>query len=146
MSHVRQQIREAAATAVTGLTTTGTRVYQNRQHALAESKLPCLLVNTDGEEIEGLLSNAPDTLDRNLELKIRAVAKVSANLDDALDTMAAEVETALGNTTLGNLLKKPLLLQGIEIEMEQGDKPVGIATLKFNANYMTVANAPGTAI
>ena len=145
MSHVRQQIREAAAAAVTGLVTAGSRVYQSRLHPLDATKLPCLLVNTDDESIDGLMIGSPDILDRKLTLSIRAVAKASANLDDTLDTMAAEIETALGVSTLGGLVKT-LMLDGINIDMEQSDKPVGIATLKYIANYMTVANAPAAAI
>lgn len=145
MSHVRQQIREAAAAALNGLTTTATRVYQSRLHPLDATKLPCLLVNTDDEDVLGMKISSPDLLDRHLTLSIRAVAKVSANLDDTLDTMASEVETALGTSVLGGLVKT-LQLSGIVIDMEQGDKPVGIATLKYVANYMTAANAPATAI
>lgn len=145
MSHVRQQIREAAATALTGLTTSGARVYQSRVHPLDADKLPCLLVNTDDETVESLQITAPSLLDRSLELTIRAVAKASSNLDDTLDTMVAEVETVLGNSTLGGKVKT-LVLSGITVEIEQLDKPVGIASMKFITTYMTVANAPSTAI
>lgn len=146
MAHVRQQIREAVATAITGLTSTGARVYQSRVHPLDAAKLPCLLVNTDEEEIEALQVSMPTLLDRTLTISVRAVAKVSTNLDDAMDTMISEVETALGNTNLGGLVKT-LTMRGIEIEMNgEGDKPVGIATMKFLATYMTNSNAPTVAI
>lgn len=145
MAHVRQQIREAAATAVTGLTTTSTRVYQSRIHPLADANLPCLLVNTDDEQAEIASFGMAPLLHRRLELSIRCVQKVTANLDDSLDTMLSEVETALGNTTLGGLVKS-LEPGSISIEMESGDKPVGIATIRYTVSYMTAQNAPNTAI
>lgn len=144
MSHVRQQIREAAATAVTGLTTSGARVFQSRTRPIADGSLPCLLVNTDDETVEVLTVDGL-VLDRRLTLSISAYAKATSSLDDTLDTMIAEVETVLGNTTLSGKVKS-LALQSVRIEMEQGEKPAGRAVMQFEANYMTVANAPSTAI
>jgi hypothetical protein len=51
-THARQQIREAAATVVSGLTTTGTRVYQSRMRPVADAGTPCLLVMTSDESID----------------------------------------------------------------------------------------------
>jgi hypothetical protein len=145
MSHARQQIREAAAAAVTGLATTGSRVYQSRVIPLGEAKLPCLLVNTDDEDIEVTsYGSGVAGLGRSLMLTIRAVAKASANVDDTLDTMTAEVETALGSSTLG--LLKSLALEGIGIDFDEAEKTVGIATLRYRAYYMTLANAPAAAL
>lgn len=145
-NHVRQQIREAAATAVTGLTTSGARVYQSRVYPLDDSKLPCLLVNTDDETVTDRTDNAPSVLSRSLTLIIKAVARQAADLDDKLDTMVKEVETALGDSVLGGLVKS-LNLEGLEIEMSgETEKPSGIATMKFTATYFTVANTPTTAL
>ena len=52
MSHVRQQIRERVATTLTGLTTTGSRVYQSRVYPLGPNNLPGLLVFTSSESSE----------------------------------------------------------------------------------------------
>lgn len=143
MTHARQQIREAAATALTGLATTGSRVYQSRVHPLADSNLPCLLVNTDDEQLDQASIGMPPLLQRQLELRVRAVAKVTASLDDTLDAMLAEVETVLGNTTLGGKVKV-LAPQAIRVAIEQGEKPVGIAELIYVATYHTAQNAPET--
>lgn len=145
MSHVRQQIREAAALDVTGLATSGSRVYQSRVKVLGDAHLPCLLVSTEGEVIEVATVHGPAILDRRLTLSVTAVAKATDNLDDTLDTMAAEVETALGDSILGGLAKS-LVLQSITPSMEQAEKGVGALDLRFEVNYMTEANAPSTAI
>lgn len=145
-SHARQQIREAIAAAVTGLASTGNRVYQSRLYALRDPDLPCLLVNTDDEDIAPLTLHGPAQLERDLQVQVRGVAKVAANLDDTLDTLAAEVETALGNTTLSGLVRT-LTLESIRVEFDDGlDKPVGVIALGYRASYFTVANAPTTAI
>lgn len=144
--HHRQVIREAIATALTGLVTTGARVYQSRLHPLEPSKLPCLLVNTDSEDTETITMHPMPLLDRQLTITVRCIAKVSQNLDDVLDTMMAEVEQAIGGNTLNDAVKT-LELKTINIEMEsETDKPVGIATMSFLTSYMTAANNAAIAI
>lgn len=146
MTHARQQIREAAATALTGLATTGSRVYQSRVHPLADSKLPCLLVSTDDEDVSRIDVHSPGINERSLDLVIRAVAKTKTNLDDTLDTMAAEVETALGNTTLSGKVKE-LYLTRISVAMTgEGETPVGELAMTWRAVYYTASNAPTAAI
>lgn len=47
MSHARQKIRDAVVTLITGLTTTGTRVYDTKLYNLDPSEdLPGLVVYT----------------------------------------------------------------------------------------------------
>ena len=146
MSHVRRQIREAAATVLTGLTTTGERVFQSRMRPLTDSDLPCLLINTDDEVIDTQGFDATPLQERELTLSIRAVAKQTATLDDVLDTILAEVETALAGQTLGDRAKG-LLLEKINIEMnDELEKPVGIASDIYRVTYYTTAGTPGTAL
>ena len=145
MSHVRRQIRSAAAAALTGLATTGDRVYPSRLSTVTDADLPCLLVNTDDEAIAGA-----DVLDsvqeRTLTLNIRACAKTTANLDDLLDTMAEEVETALAGETLGGAAKM-IQLNSISIDMDAGlDCPAGIATMTYSITYYIASGSPGTAL
>lgn len=147
MAHVRQQIREAAAALLTGLATSGERVYQNRLHPLADANLPCLLINTDSEEIERLNISAPADMERVLELSVRCVAKATANLDDALDTMLAEVETVLGSAGVMPTLIKSIEMKSLHIEMADGkESPVGVATMDYRITYITASNAPSTAL
>lgn len=146
MSHVRQQIREAAATVLTGLATSGARVFQSRLRPLKDTDLPCLLINTDDEEIEAQGITATPMQERSLVLSVRAIAKQTATLDDVLDTMLAEIETALAGQTFGNRAKG-LLLESIAIEMnDELEKPVGIATAHYRVTYYTATGTPGTAL
>ena len=51
-NHVRQQIREEIGTTLTGLTTTGSRVYQSRVYPLESGGTPALLIYTKCGHIE----------------------------------------------------------------------------------------------
>lgn len=134
MTHVRQQIREACAALVTGLATTGSRVFQSRMRPQKESHLPCLLVTTNDEQIDG---SATGIQERRLTLEIRGLAMATANLDDTLDTMALEIETAMSAT--GYALEK------IEVDFDDElEKPVGSVALTYQVLYFTNAGTPGT--
>jgi len=147
MTHARQQIREAAAALLTGLTTTGTRVHQSRLPyvSLGDAELPALLVVTNDESVE------PHTigsgLERRLTLTVSGLAKTGTNLDDTLDTIAAEVETAIGAArTLGGKctdIRLTSLRVGIDTSLETD---VGRVDLEYEVLYFTNAGAPGTLI
>lgn len=146
MAHVRRQIREAAATALTGLTTTGARVFQSRIHPLRDADLPCLLISTDDEQVQQENMVAGGELTRELTLTVRGVAKATADLDDTLDGIAEQVEPVLNGATLGNLAKN-CQLAGIKAEMDEAlEKPVGIITLEYRILYFTTPASPGTAL
>ena len=145
MPHVRRQLREAAAALVTGLGTTGTRVFQSRMRPQSDTALPCLLVATNDEAISP--ASIDDHYERSLTLSIKGIAKASASLDDTLDQIALEVETALaGDPDFGNLAAG-LQLRGIQIDFDDTtDKPVGVITLDYAITYFTAAGSPGSIV
>lgn len=145
MPHARQSIREAVVTAVTGLTTTGSRVFAARMRP--QDSLPCLLVATNDEEVtldsvDGLV------LQRALEVSVEGVAKAAANLDDTLDTIASEVEVAMQAAgTLGGLVDAAPVLQSIRTDFDDSlEQPVGAVRLSYRCTYFTNAGAPGTTL
>jgi len=143
MPHVRQQIREAAATLLTGLTTTGIRVSQSRMRPRADALLPALLIETNEEQI------TPNTigtnLQRDLTLTVRGVAKATSNLDDTLDTIASEVETAIAGGSTFSGLAAQTALQRITVDFDDStDKPVGVVALDYLVTYFTNAGTPGS--
>jgi hypothetical protein len=139
--HARQAIREAAATAVTGLALTGARVFQSRMRA--QDALPCLLVTTNSEVVDR--SDLGDTEERDLEIEFLGVAKAAADVDDVLDTIAEQVEIAIGaNNTLGGRVKRMQLISlrpEFDDELEQ---PVGLMRMTYRSTYYTNAGVPGT--
>lgn len=147
MAHVRKQIRDNVVTAVTGLTTTGSRVYRSRVYPVDTVNLPGLLIYTTAEasEIDSLAS--PRGLERSLDLAVEGVAQATANLDNTLDQIAAEVETALAADTTRGGLAKDTYLASTEIQLsDEGDKPVGAVRMIFRVVYRTRETAPETAI
>jgi len=136
--HVRRQLREAVAVAVTGLVTTAARVFQSRVYPVQTAELPGLLVHTDAETDEQQLDLS---YRREVDVVIEAKARATADLDDLLDEMAKEVETALANgVTLGGR-NVPLPLVGIVVERsDEGEQPTGTLTLTYQP---TLYSAPG---
>lgn len=148
MAHLRQQIREyVGGTLVSGLTTTGTRVYQSRLYPMADDNLPGLLVYTTTEESEPDVMGSTRNMDRSMNLVIEGFAKTATNLDDKLDTIADEVETAMAGSPTINSLAKNSWLAGTEIAlMGEGETPVGVITMNFNVIYRTQDSSPDTAV
>lgn len=144
MAHVRQQIREAVAVIVTGLTTTSTRVFQSRVYDVQEGELPCLLVYTKDESI-GSEQGTLIATQRSLELIIEGKAKANATLDDTLDDIAKEVEIVVAaDITIGNLAHS-IFLDSTSIELSgDGDQPIGSISLNYLVNYMTPFGDPET--
>lgn len=105
MSHLRQQIREAIVTRLTGLTTSGSRVYASRLRPLLDSELPAILVSTGGENLDGatyLKSGLPVV--RPLRIRLDLVVKATSGYENTVDTMLSEVEGALFDTAAHNQL------------------------------------------
>lgn len=135
--HVRKQLREAVATAVTGLTTTATRVFQSRAYPVRPAELPCLLVYVDSESAEDATIHG-DTLLRRLQVRIEGLAQASADLDDTLDLIAKEVETALASAVSIASTTTDLGYTGAEIEIRDDlEKPTGSIVLSFDASLFT---------
>lgn len=145
MSHVRAQLRAAAVALLAALPATAGRVYPSRLRPLRDADLPCLLVHTDDEDIASL-DIGGDVLERRLRLVVRACVKTAGALDDALDALISEVETALAGQTFGGLAKSTELT-AIGIEMDDAlEKPAGDAALTYTVTYYTAAGSPGTAL
>lgn len=129
--HVRRQLREAVATAVTGLATTGTRVFQSRVYPVQNAELPGLLVYTTGEEITVL--SVGTLVGRTVQILIEGHAKAAADLDDVLDQISKEVEVALASaiTVAGKLIL--LAYEGCDVSLDESNKPTGVIAMRFNA-------------
>ena len=142
-NHVRQQLRDAAVTALTGLTTTGSKVYGSRVYAMQDANLPGLRVFTNNETVRISSMGVSRLLERDLELVVEACVKQNDTFDSVLDTIIKEVETALAGGLTG---AKYVSLKSIEIELNgDGEKPVGVARMIFETPYITANGVPDTA-
>jgi len=149
MSHVRTQLRTAAAAALTGLATTGAKVFKSRLRPADDDELPCLLVYCDDEpNIARQTVGKTPRLSRELLLVVKGLAKNGVALDDELDAICKEVEVAISaNLTLGGLVREGVWLTSINTTMnEEMEKPCGEIIMMFSATYSTNSNAPEVAL
>lgn len=145
-NHLRRQIREAVATLLTGLTSTGSRVFQSRVQALKDNQLPALLINTNAEEIEFATIHDAPLLQRTLTIEVVVKAKATNDLDDVIDQIMKEVEAKVyenkASYTLNGLVSG-LNLEAIDVEMNgEGEAKVGSSVMRFNAVYFNQAATP----
>jgi hypothetical protein len=133
MSHVRQQIRDQLKTTLTGLTTTGSNVFDSRVYD--HDALPSLAIYTLSEELGEESANKQM---RILNIVVEARAKANTNLDNTLDLIGSEVEAAIfasGDTTLNGKCKD-IDFEGVDIELSgDAEKPVGLMIMRFVALY-----------
>lgn len=144
-THVRTQVRAAAVTALTGLTTTGSRVYDSLVYPMQDKQLPGLRIDTGDEDI-AVESIDGELLARTLQLVVQACVKQNTNYNDTVDDIIKEVEIAIsGNQALGGA--KAVLLKSIHVELSgDGEKPVAVATMTFEVLYYSAQSAPDVAL
>ena len=136
MAHKRQSIRERVASTLTGLTTTGSHVFQSRVYPIENTKLPCLLIYTREETSEPLTTNPPRAIEKVLSLVVEGYVKANTNFDDTIDTICEEVEEALFTDRLINDLALDSFLINTDISYNgEGDNPLGIVVMTFQITY-----------
>ena len=144
MSHVRQQIRDAAVTLLTGLTTTGTNVFNSRAYNINAARIPALFVYTNSESVEYITKGIADRRkSRELELMIEIIEQGVTDTTlpfNTIDTIIAEVETALAGATFGGLAKNNELRSITASQSGEGAKEICGAVLVFVVNYQLKAN------
>jgi hypothetical protein len=149
-NHLRRQIREAVATLLTGLTTTGNRVFQSRVQTLKDNQLPALVILTNEETVTQSTIHSNPLLERQLSVQVIAKAKANTNLDDTLDQIIKEVEMAVfasdAANTLGGLVKG-LVLDSLDITFNgEAETKVGEAVMAFTAVYFNQAATPDVSV
>ena len=146
MAHIRKTIRENIGTALTGLSTTGTSVFESRTFPLNFSALPALLIYTKDEEVIEFSLKTPRTQFRQLQVVIEAHIKGTSNIDDTIDTIAEEVEEAMVTDVSRGGHAKDTRLVSTEIEFEEATSKVGLAIFTYVIEYATVENAVQTGV
>ena len=145
-NHLRRQIRERVASTLTGLTTTGSNVFQSRIYPMKSAVLPGLCIFTQSEDVSIDTMGSPRTVSRVLDLIIERYA-TGSNLDDTLDQIGKEVETALAGDIGLNSLAMDSYLSAVEINYSgDGEKPTGVIKQTYSVIYRNAENAPDTAI
>lgn len=143
MAHLRKTIRDNVVTTVTGLATTGSRVFRTRMYPLEAAELPGLLVYTLSESVRYGTTGRPREVVRTVQLVVEAVARSSATLDNDLDQICLEVEKALAADHKRGNQAIDTRLDGTEITVTaDGDKPIGSARMSWLVEYSHVETTP----
>lgn len=148
MTHLRKIIRDAVVARVTNLTTTEMRVYKSRNLPLTATELPalCVFARMDRPDYDAPSAMGLPAIARVIELHIQGYVKDSdaTTIEDTLDEIAEEVETAMYLTPFAGLQAVQLGEQTIEAE-DSGDETLGMIDMVFNVTYRAAEGAPGTA-
>lgn len=143
---VRKQIRDAVTTALAGLATSGSRVFENRTYELQDTDLPGLRIYTNEEDITTASLGVGRIRDHRMVLAVECCSKKAAGMDDELDAMVGEVLARI-DSNQGAGGAKCIEPRRIEVEMEgEAEKEVGVARIRFEALYTTAQGAPDVAL
>ena len=134
MAHIRETIRNTVVNALTGLTTTGNRVYANRVDPYLS--LPSLNVLTQDEQVRNDFGAMDTKQIRELRLVIEGRADATTTPDDGLDTIANEVEEAIGSSAEIDALALDMTLESTAFSyISDGAKPIGLLEMKYILLY-----------
>lgn len=138
----RTDIRNAFTALLTGLPSTGSRVYKSRTRPLQASELPAILIfsgeaNPESATIGG---QRPDLMSYRLRADI--LVKDSAGNEDSADQILAEIESAIfasvaANTLSGKVAGTRLLSIGEPDLDDSLEKPALRLPVLFETTYPT---------
>lgn len=135
MTHRRKTVRDAFASAVTGLGLTGARVYTSRLYPLAADEIPALRIYTpsDTTDAETIGTSVVAPL-RRIRIVCEAVAKANTAADDSVDAICEQLEIKLATvpTLSGAVMKLAYLSFEQELNIES-DAPVVVGRMTFEA-------------
>lgn len=152
--HARKQIRDLTISVLSGLATTGSRVYAGRTRALPADHEPTLIVYARAEKVSRDAQGNPPPLLRVLTLDVVGYVQMGGPPDDKLDQIAAEVEAAmyaassgffaLGGTGVmsAELVNVDIAAKVAEADGKSSEKHSGAVVLSYEVTYRTIEGAP----
>ena len=135
--HSRQKIKQAIMGLLTGLLTTGNRVYGNRFYPLAKNEANALRVF--GLQESFLSIDGTRMRERSFTLTVEAVVHDQAEaVETELNKICAEVEAAIDGKALPVGGAAEVMLVSAEDNYEaSGEKVVGSVLMRFQIDYAT---------
>ncbi len=147
--HLRNQIRDRVVASLTGLTTTGSNVYQTPMLTAEEQTLPGLVVYIDSEVSSETATMT--NINRECVLHIDGYVEASASVLDTLDLISKEVEVKMATTGIvtsgGASLVQKHYLESTDIEITSSEtRPLGIVSMAYFVQYRTSFSAPDVVV
>jgi len=118
-----------------GVPSVGNRVFKRRHEPLRVQTLPAITVYSEKDDNE---PEASDSIDAVFTHSMTVVGWVAAteNLDDALDALALEIETAMASDKyLASTASMSVLTGSVYGEQITGERPMGAIALSFDVTY-----------
>lgn len=145
--HERQEIRAAVIAALTGETAAGTRVEASRFEPAETDQLPAICVYTVDESVDpdGIMTSPGREITRKLKVAVDGYAAVPANgaIDDTLDALALEIETAMDADVYFGRTAGDSILDNTEIIIDpSGERPFGVVHMVYEFVYRTDLRLP----
>ena len=143
--HKRQAIRENIKTTLTGLTTTGSNVFVTRVYPVSKSLTQGIIIYNENETVQYLSMGSPRSQERNCVFKVEVYVKTNTGFDDKMDTIMAEIESALAVdvTRGGNAIDT--MIDNFDSDYNgDGEMPVGVGKLDVIVKYHTTEGSPTT--
>lgn len=145
--HMDDRVRAGAVTALTGLTTTTTHVYEGQDYPLQDSQLPALRIYTEDRSTEIASLGVSRYRKHELDLVVEAVVKESSDPDGKVDLIRKEVEIALdSNQDLGCGVKMVEPRSFSRDRDADGEKRRQVGRMTFIVTYYTAKGSPDTAV
>jgi len=134
--HKRTQIRDRIESVLTGLTTTGARVYASRIANVSNDNLPALKLYLKDESVVDDASFGYEGI-VECEVMIECLVKSNDDFDSTLDLILEEVQAAITADKLVGLrsLVKSIRYGSLAVEYAEGDQDLGVQTITYLAEY-----------
>lgn len=146
MAHVRKSIRDDIVTTLTGLATTGSRVYRTKVYPISSGSLPALVIYTKNETSEYISMSIPRTIERTVTIAVEAYVQGNSNYDNTLDAIAAEVEDAITADVTRSGYARDTRVASFDADFSgDPDQPVAYATITLEVDYVTIEQSPEVA-
>lgn len=141
MTHPRTQIRQAVVERLIDATVAEERVFRGRLMPVAEPELPAIVVHTrEPEKVTDRSSSGWNGFEeRRCIVSVVCIAQSFEDIDDELDTMAAQVEAALQAWTIPGFESCDMLLDDTDTTDPEFDGSLTTAatTLRYAVTYRT---------
>lgn len=155
--HLRKQIRDATREALLGLYTTGPNVHVSRRKPFVSGdQIPALCIYTLAEESGAETMGPARRLQRMLDLVVEIVVAANDDMDDLIDRIALEVETAMQTTGKGLVWGRSEGSEGLAYDAtlvrtavglhpdQQPAYATGFGMLVYRVAYRSAAADPST--
>lgn len=121
------------------------KIYGSRSKPLFDQHLPAILIYSRNENIleERFTNDGYGATKRELEIAIEAVVLGNENVDDALDKIAMQIESAFDGWEMATRKSDVLKLKSTDIDVSiEGSKIYGAVRLNYSIIYYAPNKQP----